>query len=240
MSEFTPHFAPVVVLLFLGTLLLIGLSFLVLFYGAVRRSAFFARLGAGTVFTVTAGYLLLLSGVSFASSEEVLPPGSWKYFCEIDCHLAYSMLNAQTAAALGPEMQQISAHGKFLIVRVKTWFDERTISAHRGNGPLTPNPRKVLVVDDTGRNFAPSAEGEAAFARVSGASTPLTQPLRPGESYTTDLVFDVPKDARGLRLLITEDFPATHFVIGHENSLLHKKIYLGMDAGLLLGKEVMK
>jgi hypothetical protein len=116
------------------------------------------------------------------------------------------------------------------MVRVKTWFDEKTISAHRGNGPLTPNRRKVWLVDDTGRKFAPSPEGESALARMSGASTPLTQPLRPGESYTTDLVFDVPKNAQGLRLLITEDDPETRLVIGHENSLLHKKIYLGIES----------
>ncbi len=135
MSEFMPHFAPVVVLLFLGTLLLMGISFLVLFYGAVRCSAFFAKLGAGAAVTIAVGYLLLLSGVSFASSEETLPPGGWKYFCEIDCHLAYSMAGAQTAASVGPEMQQVSAHGKFVVVRVKSWFDERTISAIVGMDP---------------------------------------------------------------------------------------------------------
>lgn len=238
MSEFMPHFAPVVVLLFLGTLLLMGISFLVLFYAAARHSVFFAKLGAGAAIAIAAGYLLLLCGVSFASSDEILPPGGWKYFCEIDCHLAYSLEGAETAAALGPELQQTSAHGKFVIARVKTWFDERTISAHRGNGPLTPNRRKVIVVDDTGRNFAPSPEGEAAFSRVGGSFTPLTQPLRPGESYITDFVFDVPKDARGLRLLITEDDPETRLVIGHENSLLHKKIYLGIDAAPRLSKAV--
>jgi hypothetical protein len=230
MSEFMPHLAPIVVLLFLGTALLIAFSFIVLFYGAVRRSNFFTRLGAGAVFTVAMGYLLLLCGVSFASSEEILPVGGWKYFCEIDCHIAYSVTNAQTAVALGPELQQVRAQGKFVLVRVKTWFDQNTISAHRGNGPLTPNRRKVTLVDDTGRTFAESAEGESAFARMVGASTPLTQALRPGESYTTDFVFDVPKQARGLRLLITEDDPETRLVIGHENSLLHKKIYLGIDA----------
>jgi hypothetical protein len=238
MSEFMPHLAPVVVLLFLGTLLLMGISFLVLFYGAARHSVFFAKLGAGAAIGIAAGYLLLLYGVSFASSDEILPPGGWKYFCEIDCHLAYSLEGAETAAALGPELQQTSAHGKFVIARVKTWFDERTISAHRGNGPLTPNRRKVILADDTGRNFAPSPEEEAAFSRVGGSSTPLTQPLRPGESYTTDFVFDVPKDARGLRLLITEDDPETRLVIGHENSLLHKKIYFGIDAAPPLTKAI--
>ena len=238
MAVFMPHFAPIVVLLFLGTTLLLGICFLLLFYGAARRSVFFARLGSGAAIVIAAGYLLLLCRVSFASSDEILPPGGWKYFCEIDCHLAYSLEGAETVAALGPELLQVSAHGKFVIVRVKTWFDERTISAHRGNGPLTPNRRKVILVDDAGQNLAPSQEGEAAFYRVSGNSTPLTQPLRPGESYTTDFVFDVPKDAHGLRLLITEDDPETRLVIGHENSLLHKKIYFGIDGAPPLSKAI--
>lgn len=233
MSAFMPHFAPVVVLLFLGCTFLLGISVLVLFYGAVRRSAFFAKLGAGAAIIIAAGYLLLLGGVSLASSDQTLPPDGWKYFCEIDCHLAYSLIGAQTAAALGPEMQQVSAHGKFVILRVKTWFDERTISAHRGNGPLTPNRRRVLLVDDTGRSYAPSPEGEAAYSRLGQSSTPLTQSLRPGESYTTALMFDVPKEAQGLRLLITEDDPETRFVIGHENSLLHKKIYFDVESAPL-------
>jgi hypothetical protein len=230
MSAFMPHFAPIVVLLFLGTIFILGISLLVLFYGAVRRSAFFAKLGAGAVITISAGYLLLLSGVSLASSEQTLPPDGWKYFCELDCHLAYSLVSAQTAAVLGPELQQAAAHGKFLVLRVKTWFDERTISAHRGNGPLTPNRRGVLLVDDTGRRYEPSPEGQFALARTGELSTAMTQALRPGESYITTLAFDVPKDARGLRLLITEDDPETRFVIGHENSLLHKKIYFDVDA----------
>ncbi|HVS89098.1 MAG TPA: hypothetical protein VHF01_12880 [Candidatus Acidoferrum sp.] len=236
MSAYTPNFAPVVVLLFLGAVFVTGITLLVLFYGAVRRSEFFASLGAMSALVVTVGYGLVLCGVSIASSEKVLPPGGWKYFCEIDCHFAYSLIGAQTSAALGPEMQQISARGKFVVVRVKTWFDERTISAHRGNGPLTPNPRKVVLVDDTGRSFAPSAESQAAFARLGNTSTLLTEPLRPGESYTTDFVFDVPKVARGLRLLITEEDPETRLVIGHENSLLHKKIYSGVASAPPLTK----
>ena len=113
MSEFTPHFAPLVVLLFLGTALITGASFLVLFYGAVRRSSFFLKLGAGAVFTIVIGYLLLLVGVSFASTAKVLPAGGWKYFCEIDCHIAYSVIGVRATEALGPEMDQLAARGKF-------------------------------------------------------------------------------------------------------------------------------
>jgi len=236
MSEFTPHLASVAVFLFTGAIFLIGASFLILLYGAISRCAFFARIGLGGAILIAAGYFILLTGVSFASSEKVLPAGGWKYFCEIDCHLAYSLIGAQTADALGPEMQQIYARGNFVIVRVKTWFDERTISANRGNGPLTPNARKVIIVDNKGQKIAPSPAGQAAFDGFHTGSAPLTQPLRPGESYTTDFLFDVPKDSRGLRLLVTEDTPETRFVVGHENSLLHKKIYFGLDGAPLLTK----
>jgi hypothetical protein len=236
MSEFMPHFAPVVVLFFLGTIFVIGVCFLLLLYGAVRRSGFLAGIGGGGALAIAAGYFILLTGVSFASSEEVLPAGGWKYFCEIDCHIAYSLIGAQTTDALGPELQQISARGKFVVLRVKTWFDERTISAHRGNGPLTPNSRRILLVDDAGRRFGPSPEGQAAVGRLTRNSTPLTQPLRPGESYVTDFVFDVARDAQKLRLLITEDDPETRLVIGHENSLLHKKIYFAVDSAPPIAK----
>jgi hypothetical protein len=229
MSEFTPHFAPIVVLLFLGAVLFAALSVLVLFYGAARRSKFYAVVGATAAISVVAGYALLLCGVSLASSEKDLPPGGWKYFCEIDCHLAYTITGAHTAAVIGPEMQQTSAHGQYVIVRLKTWFDEHSISPRRGDGALVPNPRRVVLVDEAGRTFARSQEGEAALLQGS-SSTPLTESLRPGESYTTYLVFDIPKDARGSRLWIAEDDPESRLVIGHENSFLHKKIYLSLEA----------
>src|SRR5258708_19782241 len=156
MPECVAHFAAMVVLLFLGTVLLISCSFLLLSYGAIRRSAFLTKLGSGAVVTIAAGYFLLLSGVSLASSEKTLPSGGWKYFCEIDCHIAYSLIGAQTAVVLGPELQQVSARGQFVVIRVKTWFDERTISPHPGNGPLTPNRPTLLLHHHRSPSFSPS------------------------------------------------------------------------------------
>jgi hypothetical protein len=230
MVESTPHFAPIVVLLFLGAVFMTGVSILALLFGAVRRSKLFARLGGGVALAVVLGYLLLLCGASLASNERVLPPGGWKYFCEIDCHIGYSVAGVQTTAVIGPEAQQVSAHGRFVIVRLKVWFDEHTISPSRGDGPLTPNPRRVLLVDDAGRFYARSSVGEAALASLSHEQSSLDQQLRPGQSFSTELAFDVPSGTRGLRLLITEDDPESRFIIGHENSPWHKKIYLGLDS----------
>ena len=228
MAESTPHFAPIVVLLFLGAVFATGISLLILLFGAVRRSKLLARIGAGGALAVIGGYLLLLCGVSLASSEKVLPPGGWKYFCEIDCHIGYSVSGVQTEPAIGREARQVSAQGQFVIVRLKIWFDEHTISPRRGNGPLTPNRRRVLLVDDAGHDYQRSLEGEAILAGASNEQDSLKRPLRPGESFDKELVFDVPKGTRGLRLLIVEDDPETRLIIGHENSLWHRKIYLGL------------
>lgn len=229
MVETTPHFAPIVVMAFLGTIFLIGVSILVLLYGAIRRSKRLAGIGGAAALAIVGCYLLLLCGVSLASSEKVLPEGGRKYFCEIDCHIGYSVSGMQTAPAIGPESQQVVAHGQFVIVPIKAWFDENTISPTRGDGPLTPNARRVVLVDATGQTYARSAEAEAELARLKGEKMTLRQALRPGQSFVKDLVFDIPKRTSGLRLLITEDDPETRLIIGHENSLLHKKIYIGLE-----------
>jgi len=231
MTEYTPHLAPLATLLFLAALLLAGLGLLAMVLGAVRRAPLLAGVAAAATAMVAGGYLFLVVGVSAISRDKVLPPGGLKYFCELDCHLAYSLVGWYETAALGPELKQTAAQGQFVVVQIRTWFDERTISPQRGDGPLTPNRRRVFLVDNTGRRFAVSQEGEQALVQ-SGASgaRPLTQSLRPSESYITKLVFDVPPETRGLRLLLTEDSPETRFVIGHENSFLHQKIYLGLGA----------
>ena len=111
-------------------------------------------------------YLLVLCGVSLVSSKKVLPPGGWKYFCELDCHIAYSVSGVAATAAIGPDLQPTPAQGQFVIVRLKTWFDQRTISPHRGDSPLTPNARRVVLLDTNGHGYAEFPAGEAAIART--------------------------------------------------------------------------
>jgi hypothetical protein len=60
-------------------------------------------------------------------------------------------------------------------------------------------------------------------AQAKGALPSLVQPIRPGDAYETELIFDLPAGVREPRLLITELDPVTLVLIGHENSLFHKK-----------------
>ncbi len=224
-SIFMPESAPLAVLAFLGT----GLALLLLLAGlvfalATRRRALAKWLG-GAAAAGAGAYLGALLLISFTSREENLRKGDLKYFCEIDCHLAYSLEEISRTKVLGVPPQTAEARGSFSVVTVKTWFDPRTIAAFRGNGPLTPNPRTVFLLDDAGRRYEVSPAGQKALEESRGPSTPLTRDLRPGESYTTTLVFDLPDGARRPRLFLGDTPGIERFVIGHENSLFHRKIY---------------
>jgi hypothetical protein len=192
-----------------------------------------ARKVLAAVAILVTGYAVVLFGASVLSQEWTLAPGEEKYFCEIDCHLAYSVADMATAKMLGSGARQATAQGMFYIVNVRTRFDEKTISPHRGDSPLEPSPRLVTLVDDEGQRYTVSATAEAALAASQGAGAPLTQPLRPGESYTTRLVFDLPSGTRNPRLLI--ESPAEpgwlgRVLIGDEDSFFHKKVFLRLPA----------
>lgn len=221
-----PEFAPFVLLAFLGT----GLALFLLLAGLVvalaTRRRVLVKWLAGAALAGAGSYLGALLFFSFSSREENLRKGDWKYFCEIDCHLAYSLEEASRTKVLGvPPHATPSARGSFAVVTVKTWFDPRTIAAHRGNGPLTPNPRAVFLLDEAGRRHAVSSAGQKALEESRGPSTPLTRPLRPGESYTTTFVFDLPDEVQRPRLFLGDAPGLEVFVIGHENSPFHRKIY---------------
>jgi hypothetical protein len=220
-----------VVLLLLGTLFAVGASLIVLLCGFARRSRPVYRLGASLAASFIAGYFSILCCVSLFGKDTTLPLGGWKYFCEIDCHIAYSVSNVSEAGViLGPAGQRTTAQGQgyFVFVEVKTWFDEKTISPHRGNSPLSPGERAVVLIDESGHHYRRSSVGETALANAVGPSTPLGRSLRPGDSYTTRLVFEIPSNSEPRSLLITDpdnDW-MDRLLIGHENSLFHKKIYL--------------
>lgn len=208
------------VLAFLGTAGLLGalgISFVILL---ARGNAFAARRVALSAAAMAGGYLVALVAFSLASGARQVEPGNARYFCEIDCHLAYSVVDARRVVSI----DGVRANGAYEMVTLKVWFDPRTTSAHRGDAPLTPNPRSARLLDADGRSYPPSAAGLRALETERGAQTPLTRALRPGERYTTTLVFEVPSTLREPRLLLTGDDPVTRLLIGHENSLLHRPI----------------
>jgi hypothetical protein len=225
-----PRYAPFVTVMFLGAcagLIFTGLAFL---YGLIARKRWVMRTSVALAVGGILLYATLLFGFSLSSSEKVLAIGGQKHFCEIDCHIAYSVTSVTSASELGAGEKRIAATGRFYVVRVQTWFDPSTIAPFRGNGPLAPSPRRVVVIDEAGHEFIPSQPGQRAYELTPGATTtPLTTPLRPGESYSTDFVFDLPADIHQPRLLVGDADPVSTLIIGHEDSPRHKKIYFAIS-----------
>ncbi len=194
---------PLTVLLFVGAVLG-GAALIALYvFARVTKREPFARITLRTLLGGAGLYVVLFLGASLLSHNRVLAPGEEKHICEIDCHLAYAV----AATTSEPLPNGLVRH----TVTVKVRFDEETISSRRPrDATLTPNSRYVALVDDVGNRYPGSADG-------------LKRKLIPGESYTTDIVFDVPAQALGLRLILRNNDPETAFIIGHENSLLHGK-----------------
>jgi len=216
-TNFEPHLSALLFLGTAGSLLVLTVASIVFVFS--RRQLL--RYSVGAMIVLVIGYAALLLGFSGFSHDRTLSPGDEKYFCELDCHLAYSVQQVQRFKQIG----DTTPGGQFYVVTVRTRFDEKTIASWRGNGPYSPSPPAITVVDERGREIPPSAAGQAAWNALHGASHPLSESLRPGESYETTLVFDIPKELQRARLLATfEDFP-TPFLIGDEGSLLHKKTY---------------
>jgi hypothetical protein len=215
--------APLGAMAFLGTALVIAVAVLFLIYSLAMRKFGRAGFAAVALLIVGALYVGAMLIFAFASSDKVLARGSEKHFCEIDCHLAYSVVDVKQNKGIGDGQNQVTATGMFAVVTIKTRFDETTIGPNRGDGQLYPNSRVLTVVDDQGRKYSPSVAGQQALELTGGAGKPLTTPLQPSEFYASTLVFDLPMAAKNPTLLITEGEWITHLVIGHENSLLHRQ-----------------
>ena len=215
--------APIGVLAFLGTGLILLAAALALVGSLVTRKFRFAKFVSVAILAIAGIYLGAMLAFSLAGREPVLARGEEKHFCEIDCHLAYSIADVRQTKTLGAAANQAPAHGVYTIVMIKTRFDETTIAPWRGNGLLYPNSRSLTLVDERGNKYAPANMTLPVPDAKPAGNTPLTAPLRPGESYTTEIVFDLPAEVKSATLLINEGEFVTHFIIGHENSLGHGK-----------------
>src|SRR5262249_37863631 len=156
--------APIGALAFLGTSVLILVTTLTLVVSLIARKFRFAKFVLTTILIVTGLYLGSMLAFSLASREKVLARGEEKHFCELDCHLAYSIVNNRQASTIGDAPNQTSAQGQFMVITIRTRFDETTIAPWRGNGLLYPNSRVLTLIDDQGNRYSPS----------STAGTPLT------------------------------------------------------------------
>lgn len=167
-----------------------------------------ARIAAVSGVGITALYVVALVVVGVFSRTSVLPRGTAKVFCEIDCHVTFMVVSA-------------AHHGDTVRVILREAFDAASISPRRGNALLTPGTRRFALVDGTGRAYPPVA------VTVLSADS-LFAPLRPGEVHRAELRFHVPPNTPIAGLLVEDDDPISRLLIAHERSPFHGKTLLDL------------
>lgn len=60
----------------------------------------------------------------------------------------------------------------------------------------------ITLTDNQGRKFDRSIEGQTAKGLSQGKVDLFLQQVQPGLSVTGDIVFDIPKEASGLNLIV--------------------------------------
>lgn len=195
---------PFTVLLFLGSVLAAVALTVTYVFARITKRERIAWISLRVLLGGVGAYAVLLICLSATSHGRVLAPGEEKHICEVDCHLAYSVAAAKSETLQSGQVRHV--------ITVKVRFDEQTIAPWRPkDASLSPNRRYVALVDTQGNRYPGSTDG-------------LRRRLIPGESYTTDLVFDVPASAGQLRLILRNADPESVFIVGHENSFWHGRI----------------
>jgi len=173
------------------------------------------------------GYVTLLVGTSLASHEKLLSLGEAKAFCGayLDCHLHASVDEVRTAATLGIPAREARARGRFHVVTLRISSDARRAT-------LRPASLEAVVFDARGERFERDLEAERALL---GEPSRLDQAVGPSGFYTRTLVFDLPEGMHESRLYVGESDCMVRltelFLIGDEESLLHKRVLFRLREG---------
>jgi hypothetical protein len=97
-------------------------------YASLRHRVALKKRAAIGGALIAAGYAVILLATGIMSRTKVLAMGESKYFCEMDCHEAYSIAGLRREASLGRGPAERRAHGTYLVIGVQVLFDADTIS----------------------------------------------------------------------------------------------------------------
>lgn len=206
----------------MGVLLLLitiaGTIAAALLYAAahVTGRTWLRNFAAGGAAIWLAVYASMLVVTSLNSTERLLGLNQPKAFCGLylDCHMHAEVTGVRTARTIGAR----TAIGIFYVISVKVFSNAR--AATLGLASVDAG-----VVDLDGRRYARDEMAEAELAPQPGFETPV----RPGESFTKEIVFDLPPGVRSPMLDLREGSALERtfetLLIGDEDSLFHQRAY---------------
>ena len=167
-------------------------------------------------------YSAMLMGFSLSSKDADLALNEPKKFCGfyLDCHMHTAVTDIRKTKTIGNK----TANGEFYIVAVEVFSDavKATLGLHTVD---------AHVVDTGKREYTRDLDAEAQLE----PQPEFEKQIGPEESFKKQIVFDLPADATDPRLDIREGIAIERvietFLVGDEDSILHKRAYFKLDAG---------
>jgi hypothetical protein len=165
-------------------------------------------------------YFAMLVGFSLKSEEKELALNKPKAFCGFyfDCHMHIAVTGVRKAKTIGNK----TAGGEFYVVTVNVSSD--AVKARLGLTGVDTH-----VVDLFGGEYTRDIGAESEL----GPQPDFRTQIGPGESFTREIVFDLPADVQHPRLDIREgggiDKLLETFLVRDEDSILHKRTYFKLE-----------
>ena len=165
-------------------------------------------------------YVIIFLTSSIFSVEKTLARNEPKNYCGFyfDCHLHTSVEDVRKTTKLGDR----TANGEFYIVKVKVFSD-----AKRESLGLIGTQAKVF--DEQKREFRRDTEAE----KFLGAQPEFEKRIAPTETFTKEIVFDIPADAKNPRLDLNDGYGIDNYIeavlVDDEDSFWHKRNYFKLE-----------
>jgi Telomeric repeat-binding factor 2. len=175
-------------LIFFGTILSIVVLVIMLLINLIRHKSIKSILR--TIVIIVISYCLLW-GIFYIINinNKVIPLGTDVRFDDW-CATVTKIEHPETIGGENPS-------GQFIVLDITMTNRARGIAQK-------PSDPRVHIIDSNGDYWAYSEKGQQALEKVSGKQIPLDQRLELNQALDTQLVFDVPKDAKDLQALIEE------------------------------------
>ena len=112
--------------------------------------------------------------------------------------IAFTVTDVTTAASLGNQFTRKDAQGLFYVVSLK--IENKAKETNTIDSSIDSS--MITLTDSQGRTFDRSIDGQTAKGMAQGKVDLFLQQVQPGLNVNGDIVFDIPKDATGLKLLV--------------------------------------
>ena len=110
-----------------------------------------------------------------------------------DGDLGFTISAIKNATSLGSTYTKKTAQGTFYVLNVKI--------QNNSNSTKTINASDFSMIDSQGRKYEYSTEGQMALTLSQDGTDLFLKQVQPSLSITGSIVFDVPKEATGLKLV---------------------------------------